>query len=507
MLLGGALPLADLPNHLARAYILEHLGQSADLQKYYGVEWRLLSFQSTDFILPPLATLFGLMAAAKIYAAATFLALLGGTAALHRSLFGRVGLWPAASALFLFNFAFAWGFLAYLMAAGLVLLLLAGWISSEASRGWLRAALFAAAAVLLLLCHFFAFAVYAVIVTVYELDRAWRGRGMPHRLHALVEAAGTLLPATVLVLVSIDPGVPTIFQAAGFADIARGMVSPTIMYMDWADLAVTYAVPIAFWLLFRRKALRFDRRFLLPIIVLFLLAVAMPASVSSVWGANLRIPCLLAFLLVAVSEVSLSRRGEWVLCTLLILLVFMRVIALTLTWRDYDHEIAAFRAAAAKIEPGARVLATAFPEDYQQRRNPAIFPLVHVAAYAVIDRDVFLPSLFTFATPLRFTTPPRTLEDNARLAAHWRDWLPSAAFTGTDAATRQAVSAFGQRNFLYDSYLTTIDWSRWPEDYDYLVDYRFEPAGNPVPALLTEVARGDWFTIYRIHPPHGQAPQ
>lgn len=176
-------------------------------------------------------------------------------------------------------------------------------------------------------------------------------------------------------------------------------------------------------------------------------------------------------------------------------------MALTLTWRNDDREIAAFRTAIAAIAPGSRVLATSFPEDYQQRRNPAIFPLVHVAAFAVIDREVFLPSLFSFATPLRFTTPPRTLDDNAQLAAHWVDWQPSPAFDAADGETRQKVSVFGRWNFLYDSYLTTTDWSRWPEDYDYLIDYHFDPHPNPVPALLTEVVHGDWFTIYRIHPP------
>jgi hypothetical protein len=90
-------PLADLPNHLARAYIRDHLSANAELQKYYAVTWRLLSFQSTDFVLPLLADLLGLAAAAKAFVVATMLLLLAGTAALHRVLFGRLGLWPAVS--------------------------------------------------------------------------------------------------------------------------------------------------------------------------------------------------------------------------------------------------------------------------------------------------------------------------------------------------------------------------------------------------------------------------
>src|SRR5690348_7736411 len=96
-------PLADLPNHLARFYIINHLAEDADLQKYYVLHWRLLAFQSTDLVLPPLAQLVGLFAAAKIYIVATFLVLIAGTAALHRALFGSIGMWPAAAALVLYN--------------------------------------------------------------------------------------------------------------------------------------------------------------------------------------------------------------------------------------------------------------------------------------------------------------------------------------------------------------------------------------------------------------------
>jgi hypothetical protein len=34
-----------------------------------------------------------------------------------------------------------------------------------------------------------------------------------------------------------------------------------------------------------------------------------------------------------------------------------------------------------------------------------------------------------------------------------------------------------------------------------LIDLDFGRQENPVPALLTEVRRGSYFTIYRIHPP------
>ncbi len=503
VLIGDLPPLADLPNHLARAHIIDQLSSSADLQKYYALEWRLLSFQSTDFVLPWLAKALGLAWAAKVYVVATMLLLLGGTAALHRALFGRVGLWPATSALFLFNFLLAWGFIAFLSAAGLALLLFAAWIHTAETRGALRAILFAISATLLLLCHLFAFACYAVLVGGYELGLAARGTApLGRRILRLAFGAATFVPAIVLAALSIDTSVRTILQFGGIADIARGFVSPTIMYLDWADLLVTYAVAMALWLLYRRKALAFDRRMLVPLAILFVLALVMPVSMASVWGANLRIPCLLAFLLVASSDLRLSQRAGQVLAAGLVLLLATRAIALSVTWSGYERDVAEFRVADQQIARGSRVLATSFPVDYQQRRDPAIFPLVHLAAFSVIDRDAFLPSLFSFATPLRFTADTRDPTAFAFRPMEKIVWQPrNPAFASADAATKRAVEDLAERNRLDDSYLSVVDWAHWPEDFDYLVVFHFDSRANPVPALLTEVAQGRIFTIYRIHPP------
>jgi hypothetical protein len=496
-------PLADLPNHLARAHIIDQLPSTPDLQKYYAVAWRLLSFQSTDFVLPALAKLLGLAWAAKVYVGATMLLLLAGTAALHRVLFGRIGVWPAVSALFLFNFLLAWGFVAFLSATGLALLLFAAWLGTEEKGGPTRTIAFALATVILLLCHLFAFGCYAVLVGGYELGRAYRsGDALGPRLIRLVVAAATFVPALILAAVSIDASVRTILQFGGLADIARAFVSPTIMYLDWADLLVTYVVALSLWLLYRRKLLRFERRMLVPVAILFALALVMPVSVSSVWGANLRIPCLLAFLLVASSDLRLSERGERVLAAAAVLLVAIRTVALAITWSDYERDIAEFRAADQQIDRGARVLATPFPTHYQQRRDPAIFPLVHLAAFSVIDRDVFLPSLFSFATPLRFTTDRRDPTESAFAPREKIVWQPrDAAFASADDATRSAVANLAEASRLNDSYLSVVDWAHWPEDFDYLIAFHFDAAANPVPALLTEVARGRIFTIYRIHAP------
>src|SRR5690242_5894892 len=70
------LPLGDMPNHLARTYILNHLDANPVLQKYYATHWELFSFQSTDILLPLLAGWFGLSLGQHLFVAITFALLL-----------------------------------------------------------------------------------------------------------------------------------------------------------------------------------------------------------------------------------------------------------------------------------------------------------------------------------------------------------------------------------------------------------------------------------------------
>jgi hypothetical protein len=81
-------------------------------------------------------------------------------------------------------------------------------------------------------------------------------------------------------------------------------------------------------------------------------------------------------------------------------------------------------------------------------------------------------------------------------------WHPaSPAFASVDPDTVRQVEQVAQRITEADGFFSTIDWSDWPERFDYLIDFQQDAPGNPVPALLTEVVRGSYFTIFRVHPP------
>jgi hypothetical protein len=101
--------------------------------------------------------------------------------------------------------------------------------------------------------------------------------------------------------------------------------------------------------------------------------------------------------------------------------------------------------------------------------------------------------------------------ENLRDSQRPLEWHPAdPRFAAAKPETIREVEALGQSGLLDGSYFNTVDWSRWPENFDYLIVFNFKRmAGNPVAALLTPVAEGSFFTIYRIHPPQseGTVPQ
>jgi hypothetical protein len=211
---------------------------------------------------------------------------------------------------------------------------------------------------------------------------------------------------------------------------------------------------------------------------------------------------MLAFLLVGVSEVRLAPRQAAAFLIGVSALLVLRVSTVTAQWRLFDTDYRAFRAMDDKITPGSRMLLLPVREtDLRPNPQPTL-PYWYVSAFAVIDRQVFMPMLFTVATPLRFTDEGAALDSDRLAKQREMQWRPAdPAFAIADPETIRQVNAAAEQIAAADVYTSTIDWSDWPERFDFAVDVHMGRPGNPVPALLSEVARGSYFTIYRIHPP------
>jgi hypothetical protein len=500
-------PLADLPNHLARVHIMDGLATAPDLARHYAVEWQLLSFQSSDLILPPLAKLVGLEAAARIFIVATFATLLGGTFALHKVLFGRVGLWPAIAFLLLYNYMLGWGLVSFLFTAGLALILLAVWIHTAKQESMLRSAALAAAALAIFFCHLLAFAIFALAALAFELWRWRQNRAGFSRNMAL--CAAVFVTPGVLFLIAPRPTIPMLNAYGTFIDKFRAVLAPFNMYFGWLDwlLALT-ALILAVVVLVLAAIGKFPRPFPVaaplqwPLSALIVAAILMPNNLMSVWGTDFRLPTVVLLLLIAGTDLPFRTRKRaalFVACVGALLLV--RVGTVTADWRRMDADISAFRAALDVIDRGSKVVVVqSFPHDVPPAPN--LYAYRHFAAFAVIDRDVFLPHLFSAATPLRFISPGGHWTTGQLAVVRDPEWHPGEVATSAEEyKLRMAVRNVTRAIQTFDLATSTVDWTDWPEQFDYLIVFDYGQFENPVPALLTELRRGSCFTIFRIRPP------
>jgi hypothetical protein len=500
-------PLGDMPNHLARAWLIDRLPDDPGLQAFYRTEWRLFGFQSTDVLLPSLIAACGLSLGQKLYILLALGLLMAGTAALHRALFGRVGLWPAAAVLFLYNLPLAVGQVSFLLACGLALLLFAAWIATAPlartpRAAILRTAAFALGAFGLMLCHAFVLGIYGLLVVSQAVAELRDARRAAEIVRLLIPAAVQFVLPVLCFLLTFQDAVhgPTLYGEPLSKAIA--LFAGLITYATLSDIGVILGIGIGLWLVERKLGLRLAPGMKVPVAVLLVAALLMPHLLSGVLGADIRLPTFLPFLLLGCSTLRRGGKGESAALILgIAALLGLRIVTLTPLWLDFDADYRAFRAADAAIAPGSRVMVIPRRDALAGWSQPTT-PFPFVAAFAVIDRGVFLPHLYTMATPLRFGPAGEAMESDVPAQARTISWQPkSAAFAGADAATIAAVNAAGQRVADKDLVSSRIDWSDWPERFDYAVDMDYGAPRNPVPALLTPVGSGRFFTLYRIHPP------
>ncbi|MCC7045699.1 MAG: hypothetical protein IT562_03215 [Alphaproteobacteria bacterium] len=485
-------PLIDYPNHLARLHVLTEIDRVPLLAERYAVDWNILPNLAMDIVVWILARWMPVAEAMRLFVALTLVLLIAGSVALHRAIYGRLGAAPMAVFLLLYNHVLIFGFVNYLFGLGLYLLVFAGWIATPAWPAWRRLPVFAMAAVALFFAHFFAFGVYGLSVGAYELwrmhlDQAAARRAMPRRamLRHWAIALGQLVPAALLLKAGPFGERNTFINFGDLNDKLLALVSPVWCYGDWIDLAL---FAFALVLLVRGLStgrLQIAERLRFPIVVLLLVAIVMPSWLLGVWGVDFRLPLALACLIAAASRIELpDQRMALAVIAVGLALFGARVWTIAEIWRGYDAQYSEFRRASQVIAPGARLLVVR-----KLREGRFDKPYWHMASTAVIDRSVFLPSLFKDRT----AQPVHAADAYAAIDTPFG--TPLTPDLLQRAAADPALEKLTGTRMPNGSRIYFI---RWQDNFDYVLYMHFGDDGNPVPSLLRQVHAGSFFDIYKI---------
>lgn len=387
--------IADFANHLARLHVLEHLGDSPVLQRFYLLQPAIAPNLALDLTVPLLGRAFGLELGLKLFASLCALLAATGTAALATALTGRLTHVALGGLMFSHNAFFQLGLFNFLFGVGVALWLLAGWI---ALQGPLRRRLipaFAFGATLLYLCHLAAFGVYVVCVLAClplrsSVERGWR----PLAIRAGV-ANAQFLPALCLHALAFQPGTNL---AAAFPDVSLGallayktalllLIPKVSLHSAHLPAGIVLAL-VAFFLAVASRVgcLSMARPAGRMLALLGLVVLLLPpfGFGSNMLDLRLALPLVLVFW--ASLDLSPTARchTRWLPWAIGVGVV----VTSGATLQDWSRSAPLqrdLRAAMARIEPGSRVAAVAVAE---RGDGPGLTP--HAAAWSVIDRSGFL---------------------------------------------------------------------------------------------------------------------
>lgn len=481
------LPLVDYPAHLARLHVLTAVDDVPLLAERYAVDWNILPNLAMDVVVMVLADWLPVADALRLFVAVSLVMIVCGCVAVHRALFGGVGVVPGAAFLLLYNHVLIFGFVNYLFGVGLYLLVFAAWIAARRWPAWCRVLLFSVASVALFFVHLFAFGIYGLSVCAYELWHTMRSRAQPRpaAVRSWSVALAQFSIPVALWAASPTGGRNTYIAYGEFKDKLLALFSPVWAYGELIDQVIFVFVGILLVRGLFGGALRIAPELRYPLLALLLAAIVMPSWLLGVWGVDFRLPLVLACLVAAGSRVELpdARIGAAVVAAGLVL-VGARIWTISESWRGYDAQYSEFRHASEAIDPGARLLVV---QDVRDEGFSTAY--WHVAALAVIDRSVFLPTLFTDRTaqPVHATAAYEAID-----TPFGSPITPELLRIGADPdkAARLAGARLPTGERIY--------WANWPKNFDFLLYVHFGTGENPMPERLRRVHAGSFFDIYRI---------
>jgi hypothetical protein len=424
-------PLLDYPNHLARATVLAFGGGDPILSHMYAQRWSIIPNLGTDLVLPPLMHILPIHIAGRIVIGCVILLPVIGTIAYSRATFGASSVWPLASGLVAYNATLLLGFLNFLAAIGLALLLAAAWIAWRDRYPRRMLALAAAGTVALFFCHLMGLVFFYLLIAGYELERLWSQRtnavGMLTRLAA---ALPIILPALVLYLFSPLAPLVDVTEFASVADKFRQLIFPFANYLLPLDIATGCAVVAFLLACLATGRCRITFNSGTAMVLVAVLYVAMPWAFKGTYFLDIRFTIMAGFLLFgAVLPTGLRRIPRIAAITVFTLLFGARMATVGFAWHQHSHDIVDMRAVTATVEPGARVFVASVPPEEAPRYwqdgplsrmlSDGIRLDYHLPALLLIEHRAFWPFLFDNPSqqPIETLQPYRALADRARSIA------------------------------------------------------------------------------------------
>ncbi|MFO1247049.1 MAG: hypothetical protein U1E93_02245 [Alphaproteobacteria bacterium] len=478
--------MPDYPAHLATFAMIE---KGADTPLYH-LHWSFVPNLASEVLVPLLARVTGVVVATKLFLTAGIFLWVMGPGAIHRALYGRTGISPLFGSFFAYNANFVWGFFNYYFSAGLSFAIFAGWIATDKHNGALRLAGFAVLVTILYFCHIFAAASLALMLIGFEIAQWLRddagARGALMR--RAIRVALIYLPAA-LAFIFLRPRSNE--DGSVEFNLADTMLDRFESLMQHAFEASDYALPLILFgglalALILRKA-RLHPAMWITLALLLIGALGAPEWALGGWAVHLRLPAVFGALLFAAAELRMKLEARASFAGFAFLMIATNAILLAQSWRGYDRQYLEFQAALEEVPRGARLLTVLDGNAIGERPDQ---PYWHMAEFAIPERGVF--------TPLLFTTKGQ----------HVVQWNQPYAGYAAKTAQQGSPPDIDELEFLAQGRLDADEEMHEAVPYldhfqchfDIALVVHLDGKRTPVPAMLRLRHAGSFFSLYDIVP-------
>jgi hypothetical protein len=383
-------PLHDHPNHLARAYLLAHLGQLPELQSHYEIAWLPYPNLAFDLIVAPLCQAMSAPLAGRLFLVLLPGCFLLGADRLARALHGQRSWTALLAGYWFFNTLTLYGFLSYLFGLGLYLLVFSLWLDDrrDPGGGRTRLVLLLVAVPICYLAHATAWFFLAASVVTSLLCATDRARPRTWLRHGAL-----LLPAVLLGLAS---GVSTFDGSMAWDGPwgkLKGAASLVALYHPGWDLLLALAFVVAL-VICARGGLTVHRTGLV-IAGLFVLGfVLAPSQIGGTWAADRRLLMPAVTLALVSVRFDLTGQRARAACAIALLLVVVRAAEVALAWPALSRDIEQRVALLQEVPRGARVYGFALVDRAAKLTWARQMGLPHLHAYAVTLAGASVNGLF-----------------------------------------------------------------------------------------------------------------
>jgi hypothetical protein len=479
------LPLHDLPSHLARLAVIQSKGNDPILSQYYALDWHLIPNLALDMWAYLTTPFLDVEMASRCFIALSFLLLTSGTIFVHRAL-GGTGPWPFVSFIFIWNEILAWGFLSFLFSIGVALWLFGAWVKYRHCNIVARVALHAVAAVGLLICHLFGFAVYALAVGAYEVGNValkWRACGVQMPSQEFFGGALQFIPALVLFFTSQTSSGAAMIQFGGLIQKISNYSTPILLYAPLVQLIIVALFGLIIAYSIGKRWARIPPPCWFIIVIGVVCTIVAPSMMFNSYFLSHRMPVALSFLFIATIQFAhFDRLRSRLFRGGLVTIVAAHTMFIAWHWAGYQLIYKDLFAATGTVEEGTKVLSmTLGTERYASNLRP---PLIRAVEYLVPTKKIFSPHMLidSWHQPMRLTEQARKL----------RKLAPIPLFSPAPANRQKLVHVFENTAFDRFDYVLTIRMDAYEDLFPknwILLDrvglFRlYQPGVNPAQPLM-----------------------